>query len=149
MTLQDRISQDITLAMKAREPARLSALRMAKAALMNAGVSKGRDLEAPEEQQVLTGLLKQRRDAIEQFAAAGRTDLAEKERTELAILETYAPPAVSPEALAEAVDASISETGAAGPKDIGKVMKAVMGRLAGQTVDGKAVNELVRKRLQP
>src|SRR5262245_30082381 len=120
MTLQDRISRDIAEAMKAREPGRLSALRMAKAALMNASVSKGRDLEDPEAQQVLAGLIKQRRDSIEQFRAAGRNDLVERESAEIIVLERYAPPAASPEDIARAVDAAISETGAAGPKDMGR-----------------------------
>ena len=95
MTLNDRITQDIAAAMKARDPARLSALRMAKAALMNAVVAKGRDLEEAEALQVLSSLLKQRRDSIEQFRGAGRTDLVDKETAELAILEQYAPPGAS------------------------------------------------------
>jgi uncharacterized protein len=147
MTLQDRISHDIAQAMKAREPARLSALRMAKAALMNASVSKGRDLEEAEAQQVLVGLIKQRRDSIEQFRAAGRTDLADREAAEIGVLEGYAPPPASAEDVAGAVDAAIAETGASGPRDMGRVMKAVMGALSGKTVDGKTINELVRKKL--
>lgn len=147
MTLHDRITQDIAEAMKAREQARLSALRMAKAALMNASVSKGRELEEGEAQQVLAGLIKQRRDSIEQFRAAGRTDLAEREAAEIGVLERYAPPGATAEEIAAAVDKAIADTGAAGPKDIGRVMKAVMSALAGKTVDGKAVNELVRTKL--
>src|SRR5919108_1725140 len=147
MTLHDRITQDIAQAMKAREQARLSALRMAKAALMNASVSKGRDLEEAEARQVLAGLIKQRRDSIEQFRAAGRNDLVEREAAEIGVLERYAPPAASSEDVARAVDAAIAETGAGSPKDMGRVMKAVMSALGGKTVDGKAVNELVRKKL--
>jgi uncharacterized protein YqeY len=147
MTLHDRITHDIAEAMKAREQGRLSALRMAKAALMNANVSKGRDLEEAEAQQVLAGLIKQRRDSIEQFRAAGRNDLADREAAEIGVLEHYAPPAASAEDVACAVDAAIAETGASGPKDMGRVMKAVMSALGGKTVDGKAVNELVRKKL--
>jgi uncharacterized protein YqeY len=147
MTLVEKIGQDMTAAMKARDQATLSALRMVKAALMNGEVSKGRALDEAESQQVLASLLKQRRDSIEQFAKAGRTDLVDKERGELVILERYAPPAVSAAELEQAVDAAMSETGAASAKDIGRVMKAVMAALAGRTVDGKAVNELVRKRL--
>jgi uncharacterized protein YqeY len=147
MTLHDQITHDIAAAMKAREPTRLSALRMAKAALMNAIAAKGRDLEAPEAQQVLASLLKQRRDSIEQFAAAGRSDLVDRERAELAVLEAYAPPPVSADELGAAVDAAIAHTGAASAKDMGRVMKAVMNRLAGRMVDGRAVNELVRKKL--
>jgi uncharacterized protein YqeY len=147
MSLSDRITADIAAAMKTRDQTRLSALLMAKAALMNASVARGHELDEAESAQVLAGLLKQRRDSIEQFSAAGRTDLVDKERAEMTVLESYAPPAVSADDLAAAVDAAIAETGAATPKDIGRVMKAVMGRFPGQSVDGKAVNELVRKKL--
>jgi uncharacterized protein len=147
MMLVQRITQDMTDAMKARDPVKLSALRMVKAALVNAEVAKGRALEDAESQQVLASLIKQRRDSIEQFTNGGRTDLADKERAELAILEPYAPPAVSAADLEQAVDAAIRETGATGAKDMGRVMKAVMGSLSGRNVDGKTVNELVRKRL--
>jgi len=147
MTLSDRITQDIGQAMKARDQARLSALRMVKAALMNGVVSKGRDLEEPEAQQILASLIKQRRDSVEQFTNAGRMDLADKEAAEIGVLETYAPPAVSTADLDRAVSAAIAETGATSQKDMGRVMKAVMAALAGQSVDGKAINELVRKKL--
>ena len=147
MKLVEQIAQDMTEAMKAREQGRLSALRMVKAALMNAEVSKGRALEEAEAQQVLSSLIKQRRDSIDQFGKAGRTDLVEKESAELAILERYAPPAVSAADLEAAVDAAIKETGAAGAKDMGRVMKAVMSALSGKTVDGKAINEMVRRKL--
>lgn len=147
MTLTERITRDIAEAMKARDQMKLSALRMAKAALMNGEVSKGRALDESEAQQVLASLIKQRRDSIEQFRNAGRTDLVEKETAELGVLEQYAPPSVSAADLEQAVDAAIAETRAASPKDMGRVMKAVMAALTGKTVDGKAVNELVRKRL--
>ena len=147
MSLTERITRDIAEAMKAREPIKLSALRMVKAALMNGEVSKGRALEEGEAQQVLASLVKQRRDSIEQFRNAGRMDLVEKETAELGVLEQYAPPAVSAADLEGAVDAAITETKAASPKDMGRVMKAVMAALAGKTVDGKAVNELVRRKL--
>ena len=147
MTLTERITHDIAEAMKARDQVKLSALRMAKAALMNGEVSKGRALEDAEAQQVLASLLKQRRDSIEQFSNAGRADLVDKETAELRILEQYAPPAVSAGDLEAAVAAAIAETGAASPKDMGRVMKAVMSALAGKTVDGKAVNEMVRRKL--
>jgi uncharacterized protein YqeY len=147
MKLVDQIAKDMTEAMKAREAVRLSALRMLKAALMNGEVAKGRALEEPEAQQVLASLLKQRRDSIEQFTTAGRIDLVDKEKAELAILEHYAPPAVSAADLEQAVDAAIKETGAARVKDMGRVMKAVMAALAGRSVDGKIVNELVRRKL--
>jgi uncharacterized protein YqeY len=147
MTLTDRITHDIAAAMKTRDQARLSALRMAKAALMNAAVAKGRDLVEAEALQVLSSLLKQRRDSIDQFRGAGRTDLVDKETAELAILEQYAPPSASAADIEQAVTAAITETGATSSKDIGRVMKAAMAALAGRTADGKAVNELVRKKL--
>jgi uncharacterized protein YqeY len=149
MTLEQQLSTDIAVAMKAKDAPRLSALRMLKAALMNKGVEKNRALEAGEEVQVVSMLVKHRRDSIEQFTKGGRVDLADKERTEIGFLEAYLPPAVSPEELAQAVAQAVSETGATGPKDMGKVMKAVMAQFAGKTVDGKAVNELVRARLSP
>jgi len=147
MKLVEQISHDITQAMKARDAARLSALRMAKAALMNGEVSKGRPLEEAEAQQVLASLIKQRRDSIEQFTSGGRQDLVDKETADLAVLERYAPPAASAAEIEQAVDTAIKETGAAGPKDMGRVMKAVMGALAGKSADGKMVNEIVRKKL--
>jgi len=147
MTLTEQITRDIAEAMKAREPARLSALRMVKAALMNGAISKGRELEDAEAQQVLASLIKQRRDSIEQFGNAGRTDLVDKETAEIAVLERYAPPAASPAELESAVVAAIADTGATTAKDMGRVMKSVMSALAGKSVDGKAVNELVKKKL--
>src|SRR5262245_24016139 len=147
MSLEQKISADIAAAMKAKDAPRLSTLRMLKAALMNKSVEKNRALEGPEELQVVSSLVKQRRDSIEQFTAGGRTDRAQKEEAEIAILETYLPPSVSDEDLARAVDEAIAETAATTIKDMGKVMKAAMARLAGKTVDGKRVNELVRARL--
>ena len=147
MTLSEQITRDIAEAMKAKDQARLSPLRMAKAALMNGEVAKGRALEDAEAQQVLASLIKQRRDSIEQFGAAGRQDLVDKETAEIGVLEKYAPPSASPAELEQAVAAAIAETGATAPKDMGRVMKAVMAALAGKSVDGKAVNELVKKKL--
>jgi len=147
MTLSEQITRDIAVAMKAKDQARLSPLRMAKAALMNGEVSKGRALEETEAQQVLASLIKQRRDSIEQFGAAGRQDLVDKEAAEIGVLEKYAPPSASAAELEQAVAAAITETGATTPKDMGRVMKAVMSALAGKSVDGKAVNELVKKKL--
>jgi uncharacterized protein YqeY len=147
MTLNDQVSADIAAAMKARESARLSALRMLKAAIMNKSVEKGRDLEDAEVLQVVASLVKQRRDSIEQFGNAGRSDLVEKETGELNVLQAYLPPSATPEEIAAAVAEAIAETGASSPKDMGKVMKAVMPRLAGKNADGKAVNEAVRRSL--
>ena len=147
MLLRDKVNADITAAMKSKEAARLSALRMMKAAIMNKGVEKGRDLDDAEVQQVLASLVKQRRDSIEQFSKAGRTDLVDKETAEIAVLETYLPPAASTEEIDAAVAAAIVGTGATTAKDMGKVMKAVMPKLAGKHADGKTVNEAVRRKL--
>jgi len=148
MPLNEKIAADLTAAMKAKDAPRLSALRMLKAAVTNKGmVEKGRDLEDAEVLQVVASLVKQRRDSIEQFSKAGRTDLVDKETAEIAILEHYLPPAVSAEEIEAAVAAAIAETGASSVKDMGKVMKAVMPKLAGKNADGKAVNEAVRRKL--
>jgi uncharacterized protein len=147
MSLIDRIGQDIAAAMKARDQGRLAPLRMAKAAIMNREVEKGRTLEDAESEQVIASLIKQRRDSIEQFTKGGRQDLVARETAEIAVLESYLPPPLDPAAVDAAVTAAIAETGATGPKDIGRVMKAAMGKLAGQTVDGRAVNELARQKL--
>ena len=147
MNLNDKIAADITTAMKAKDTPRLSALRMLKAAVMNKGVEKGRDLEDAEVLQVVSSLVKQRRDSIEQFSNAGRTDLVQKESGEIAVLEQYLPPAVTAEEIDAAVAAAIAESGATSAKDMGKVMKAVMPKLAGKNVDGRAVNDAVRRKL--
>jgi hypothetical protein len=147
MTFIERISQDIANAMRAKEPVRLGALRMAKAALMNQEVQKGRPLDEAESQQVMTSLIKQRRDSIEQFRKGGRDDLADREAAEITTLESYLPPPIDAAGLERLVDEVVSELGAGGPKDLGRVMKALMPRLAGQAVDGKTVTELVKRRL--
>ena len=147
MTINEQIGTDLTTAMKARDAARLSALRMLKAAVVNKGVEKGRDLEDAEVLQVVASLVKQRRDSIEQFSKAGRTDLVEKETAEIAILDHYMPPAASADEIDAAVAAAIAESGASSPKDMGKVMKAVMPKLAGKNADGRTVNEAVRRKL--
>jgi len=143
----ERISQDLTSAMRAREAQRLAALRMAKAALMNREVEKGRALDESEEQQVVVSLIKQRRDSIEQFRQGGRQDLADKEAAEIITLEVYLPPPVDPAEIERAVTEAIAEAGATSAKDLGKVMKAVMPKLAGRAVDGRTINELVRRKL--
>ena len=147
MPLVDDVTAAIADAMRKQEPLRLGALRMLKAALMNREVERGRALDAAESLQVVTSLVKQRKDSIEQFTKGGRQDLADKEAAEIKILEAYLPPAADPAVIERAIDAAISDTGATSAKDMGKVMKAVMAKLAGQSVDGKAVNELVRRRL--
>jgi uncharacterized protein len=147
MNLNEQIGADIIAAMKSKDATRLSALRMLKAALMNKGVEKGRDLEDAEVLQVVASLVKQRRDSIEQFTTAGRTDLVAKETGDLTVLERYLPPAATAAEIEAAVAAAIAESGATSVKDMGKVMKAVMPKLAGKNADGKAVNEAVRRTL--
>jgi len=147
MPLIQQLAATIAEAMKARDQARLSALRMLKAALMNKEVEMGRPLTDAEDLQVVGSLVKQRKDSIDQFAKAGRHELVAKETAELAIIETYLPPALGAEDLERIVAEVIAETGATSPKDMGKVMKGVMAKVAGEQVDGKAVNELVKKRL--
>ena len=133
--------------MRARDQPRLAPLLMAKAALMNKEVEKGRALDDAESQQVIASLIKQRRDSIEQFRKGGRDELADKEAAEITTLEAYLPPPIDPAEIERVVAEAIAETGAAGAKDMGRVMKAVMSRLAGRAVDGKMVNEMVRRRL--
>ena len=147
MTFIEQISQDIAAAMRAKETTRLGALRMAKAALMNREVEKGGALDETESRQVMASLIKQRRDSIEQFRKGGRDDLADKESAEITVLEAYLPPALDAAALEAIIDEAIKTSGAASAKDLGKVMKAVMPKLAGQAVDGKLVNDIVRRKL--
>jgi uncharacterized protein YqeY len=147
VALSEKVNADIAAAMKAKNAPRLSALRMMKAALMNKGVEKGRDLEDAEVLQVFASLVKQRRDSIDQFSKAGRTDLVDKETAEIAVLEEYLPPAATAEEIDAAVAAAVAETGAHSAKDMGKVMKAVMPKLAGKNADGRTINEAVRRKL--
>ena len=112
MLLRDRVNADISSAMKAKDAARLSALRMLKAAIMNKGIEKAHDLDDAEVVQVVSTLVKQRRDSIEQFAKAGRTDLVDKETAEIAVLEQYLPPAASAADIDAAIAEAIAETGA-------------------------------------
>jgi uncharacterized protein YqeY len=147
MAIAEDVNRAITAAMKAKDQARLVPLRMLKAAFMNREVEKGRALDENESRQVVASLVKQRRDSIDQFLKGGRKDLADKETAEIAILEGYLPPAMDEADLERAVSEAVASTGATSPKDMGKVMKAVMAGLAGKTVDGKAVNELVRRKL--
>lgn len=142
-----RITTDIATAMRGKEAIALSTLRMLKAALMNKEVERGRDLDDAESLQVVTALVKQRRDAIEQFRAGGRQDLVDRETAEIAVLERYLPPAASDADIDAAIAAAVAETGATSAKDMGRVMKAVMVRLAGSSVDGRKVSDAVKKRL--
>ena len=141
------VNAAIADAMRKQDALRLSALRMLKAALMNREVERGRALDEAESQQVVASLVKQRKDSIEQFNKGGRQDLADKESAEIRVLEEYLPPAADPAVVERAVSDAISDTGASSAKDVGKVMKAAMAKLAGQNVDGKVVSDLVRQKL--
>jgi hypothetical protein len=147
MSLMQKISEDMTAAMRKKDQARLAPLRMAKAALMNREVEKGRALDDAEAQQVIASLIKQRRDSVEQFTKGGRPELAARETAEIATLETYLPPPIDPADIDKAVDEAVKETGAASAKDLGRVMKVVMAKLAGRGADGRAINEAVRRKL--
>ena len=147
MSLMQEISEAMTSAMRSKDQATLAPLRMAKAALMNREVEKGRALDDAEAQQVIASLIKQRRDSAEQFTKGGRPELAAKEIAEIGVLEKYLPPPVDPAEIDRAVDQAVTETGATSAKDLGKVMKAVMAKLAGRGADGRVINEAVRRRL--
>jgi uncharacterized protein YqeY len=147
MSLEQSLGADIVTAMKAKDQTKLTALRMLKSALTNKGIEKGRALESAEELAVLSMLVKQRRDSIDQFTKGGRKDLADKEQAEIVILEAYLPASASDDEIAAAVTAAMAETGATTAKDMGKVMKATMAGLAGKTVDGKKVSDAVRAKL--
>ena len=147
MALVDDLSASIADAMRQHDAVRLSTLRMLKAALVNRAIERGHALDESESLQVVVSLVKQRKDSIEQFIQGGRQELADKEQLEIGVLEGYLPAAADPAAVEQAVVEAIAETGATSPKDMGRVMKAALARLAGQTVDGKTVSELVRTRL--
>jgi len=148
-TLTERVAQDLTVAMKAQDAPRTSVLRMAKSALKNKEIDKRAPLDEAEAVRVLQGLVKQREDSIEQFRKAGRGDLADREEAEIAVLRGYLPQEASDAEIADAVEQALAQTGAASPKDMGKVMKAALAALqaAGRPADGKRVSEAARKRL--
>lgn len=148
MSLKDKIVADLTAAMKAKDANRLSTLRMVKANLMNRQIEKGAELTDEETTKALQSLVKQRRDSIEQYTNAGRIDLADKEQSEIAVLEDYLPQGASVEEIEAAVAEAITETGANSMKEMGLVMKAAMAKLQGKTVDGKLVSETVKAKLQ-
>ena len=148
MSLKDKIVADLTGAMKAKDAGKLSVLRMVKANLMNRKIDKGEELTDEEVQKALQSLVKQRRDSIEQYTNAGRTELAEKEAAEIAVIEVYLPQGASAGDISAAVDAAIAETGASSMKDMGTVMKAAQAKLHGKTVDGRALSEAIKAKLQ-
>ncbi len=147
MAIVDDVTLAIAEAMRKQDRVRLDALRMLKAALVNRRIEKARELEDTEERQVVVSLVKQRQDSIEQFRKGGRQDLVDKEAAEILVLESYLPAAADPAVVERAVSDAIAETGATSPKDMGRVMKTVMAKLAGATVDGKTISDVVRARL--
>ena len=147
MPLLDRLQKDLVAAMKAKDEARLSAVRMIKSALQKAHVDAAKPLDDAGEQQVLKSLVKQRIDAAEMFRRGGREDSAVKEEAEKAIIESYLPAAATEEETQAAIDVAIAETGATSTKQMGAVMKAVQAKLAGKTIDGKSISEKVKARL--
>jgi len=148
-TVTEKVTADLTAAMKAKDAAKTSALRMAKAALMNREIDKKAALDDTEALSVIRGLVKQREDSIFQFRKANRPELVEKEEAELMVLRAYLPAEASDDEIDKAVEQAMTETGAASAKDIGKAMKAAIAALAatGKPADGKRVNDAVRKRL--
>lgn len=148
MSLRDRLSEDLKQAMKSRDQLRIDVIRMIKAAILNKEVELKKDLDDAEMSRVMTTLIKQRKESADQFEKGRREDLAQKELREITIIQGYLPRALSSEEIAQVVDIAVREAGATSAKDMGNVMKAVMAKLAGQSVDGKQISELVRARLK-
>ena len=147
MALNKQIVADLTAAMKAQDAAKMSTLRMVKAAMMNRQIEKGSELDDEEMQKLLRSLVKQRRDSIEQYEKAGRQELVDKEQAEINLIETYLPKAPSQEEIEQIIAGVIAETGATSMKDMGKVMKAAQAALAGKNADGRLVSEVVKAKL--
>ena len=147
MSLKEQIIADLTTAMKAKDADKLSTLRLVKSNLMNRQIDKGSELTDEEIRKALQSLVKQRRDSVEQYEKAERTDLAAKEKTEIAVIEAYLPQAATADEIDTAVAAAMSETGASAMKEMGAVMKAAMVHLAGKSADGKMVSDAVRSKL--
>ena len=148
MNLTDKILSDLTTAMKAKDAKRLSVLRMVKANLMNKRIEKGADLADEEVVKALQTLVKQRRDSADQYQKADRPELAENELAEIEFIEEYLPRSATDAEIERAVDDAIAESGASTMREMGAVMKLALGQLAGKTVDGKAVSEAVKNKLQ-
>jgi uncharacterized protein YqeY len=147
MSISEQVQKDMVAAMRSKEELKLSTLRMVKSALKNKEIEKRSTLDEKEELAVLSTLVKQRKDSIEQFTRGNRPELAKKEADEIDIIETYMPKAVGEEQIVAAVRATIAEMGSPTMKDMGNVMKAVMAKFAGARVDGKIVSETVKKEL--
>lgn len=147
MSLKEQLISDLTTAMKARDAARTSTLRMVKAAFMNREIEKQGPLDDDEMLKLLRSMVKQRRDSIEQFTKGGRQDLVDHEQAEIELIEAYLPQGASAAEIEAAVSAAIAETGATSIKEMGKVMKAAQSLLAGKNADGRTVSELVKAKL--
>ncbi len=147
MSLKQQIISDLTASMKAQDAPRTSTLRMVKAAMINREIEKGGEFDDEEMAKLLRSMVKQRRDSVEQFEKGGRQDLADKEKTEIEVIEAYLPQAASREDIEAAVASVISDTGAASIKDMGKVMKAAQAALVGKNADGRTVSEIVKSKL--
>ncbi len=147
MSLHNRLTEDLKLAMKSRDQLRMDVIRMIKAAILNKEVELKRDLDDAEMSRVMTTLVKQRRESVEHFEKAQRMELVVKERKEIEIIESYLPKPLSPQELEAVVGSVIAETGSRSLKDMGMVMKAVMARVGGQAIDGKQVSDLVKSKL--
>ena len=147
MSLQDTILADMTAAMKAKDAERLSTLRMVKSNLMNRKIEKGSELTDDEIIKALQSLVKQRRDSIESYEAAGRMELAAKEAAEITFIEAYLPQAATQEEIDAAVGSALASTGASSIKDMGNVMKATMANLSGKSADGRLVSDTVKSKL--
>jgi uncharacterized protein YqeY len=147
MSIGEQVQKDMVAAMRSKEELKLSTLRMVKAALKNKEIDKRAALDEKEEIAVLSTLVKQRKDSIEQFTKGNRPELARKEADEIVIIETYMPKAVGEEEVVAAVRATIAEMGSPTMRDMGNVMKATMAKFAGARVDGKLVSETVKKEL--
>jgi uncharacterized protein YqeY len=147
MSLKQQIISDLTASMKAQDTARTSTLRMVKAAFMNREIEKGGELDDEEMMKLLSSLVNQRRDSVEQYEKGGRQELADKEKSEIVVIEAYLPQAASRDEIERAIDAALAETGATSMKDMGRVMKAAQTALAGKNADGRVVSELVKTKL--
>jgi uncharacterized protein len=147
MSLKEQIAGDMIAAMKAKDAARTSTLRMLKSAISYREIEKGGALDDVELSKLLRSQLKQRRDSVEQYQKGGRQDLVEKETAEIAVIESYLPQAAAVEEIEQAVTAAIAQTGATSTKEMGTVMKATMVLLAGKNPDGRTVSETVKKKL--
>jgi uncharacterized protein YqeY len=147
MSLKEKIISNLTASMKAQDAARTSTLRMVKAALMNREIEKGGELDDEEMAKLLRSMVKQRKDSVEQYEKGARQDLADKEKAEIEVIESYLPQAASREEIEAAVSLAITETGAGSMKDMGRVMKATQAALAGKNADGRAISDIVKAKL--